>query len=286
MLADTAMEPTAPMKLRSPKALLLDLDDTILDDTGNVEACWDTALESCAPELGDLDTRALRATIRSTSRWYWSDPERHRIGRLNLAVARREVVRLALLDHGRDDAGLASAIGDVYSREREAGIQLFPEAVETVRWCRQAGYRLALLTNGSAAAQRAKLSRFRLDDLLFDAILVEGELGFGKPDPRVYRLALQALDTDPVDTWMIGDNLEWDVLQPQRMGITGIWINGRGEQLPASIERHPACVIRSLSDVRQLLAAWPRHIRTLEGPLDQKDAGTTSTRDHHDDARQ
>ena len=52
--------------------------------------------------------------------------------------------------------------------------------------------RLALVTNGAASLQRQKIARFELEPL-FDLILVEGELGFGKPDERIYRLALNEL---------------------------------------------------------------------------------------------
>ena len=99
-----------------------------------------------------------------------------------------------------------------------------PDAIETVRWLRNRGLRLALLTNGAGAAQRAKIARFGLTDL-FDAILVEGEVGAGKPDERVYRRALELVGTNPPETWMIGDNLEWDVAAPQRLGMRGIWID-------------------------------------------------------------
>ena len=55
-----------------------------------------------------------------------------------------------------------------------------PDAIDTVRWLRESGRRLALLTNGAAVAQRRKIARFELADL-FDAILVEGELGSESP---------------------------------------------------------------------------------------------------------
>ena len=92
-----------------------------------------------------------------------------------------------------------------------------PDAIETVRWLRESGRRLALLTNGAAAAQRRKIARFEIADL-FDAILVEGELGFGKPDERVYLRALNALGVTPADAWMVGDNLDFDVAAPQKLG--------------------------------------------------------------------
>jgi putative hydrolase of the HAD superfamily len=82
------------------------------------------------------------------------------------------------------------------------------------------------VTNGAAGAQRAKVERFALSDR-FDHIQIEGEHGFGKPDERAYLHAMQALGVTASETWMIGDNLEWQVVAPQRLGIYAIWINVR-----------------------------------------------------------
>jgi FMN phosphatase YigB (HAD superfamily) len=63
-----------------PRAILLDLDDTILDDSTNVDMCWREACAAGADELGHLDLQVVQEAIRKTSRWYWSDPDRHREG--------------------------------------------------------------------------------------------------------------------------------------------------------------------------------------------------------------
>ncbi|MGA9348435.1 MAG: HAD-IA family hydrolase [Anaerolineae bacterium] len=47
--------------------------------------------------------------------------------------------------------------------------------------------------------------------------MIKGEFGVGKPDDRVYLHALDQLNVKPEETWMVGDNLEWDVRAPQRM---------------------------------------------------------------------
>ena len=236
-----------------PRAVLLDLDDTILDDSTGVGDCWREACEDHAHHLTPLEPRALVEIIRRISKWYWGDPNRHRIGRLDLDAARREVVRLALVEAGLEDDALSSGIGDAYSHRREVGMQAFPNAIDTVRWLRASGCRLALLTNGAGPAQRKKIARFGLAEL-FDTILVEGELGFGKPDERVYRRALNDLRVHASDAWMIGDNLEWDVAAPQKLGVYGVWIDASGRGLPATGATTPDCVVRSLSEVREILS--------------------------------
>jgi putative hydrolase of the HAD superfamily len=232
-----------------PAGFLLDLDDTILDDSSNIDRCWRDACAANAGELGGLDLSLVLRTIRNTSRWYWDDPDRHRDGRLELDAARREVVRLALLELGVKNTMLAARIGDAYGHHRDAGMEPLPDAIDTVRWLKASGCALALLTNGAGPAQRKKIARFGLAEF-FDTILVEGEIGFGKPDQRVYQLALSRLDLTAQDAWMAGDNLEWDVAAPQRLGLFSIWIDRQGRGLPPLSRVRPDRVVRALSELR------------------------------------
>jgi putative hydrolase of the HAD superfamily len=231
-----------------PKAIFLDLDDTILNDSGPVDACW---LDACAigsAECG-VAKNVLFGAIKSTGEWFWSDPERHRLGRLDLETARTEVVRLALKGLEIDSDGLAAMIGRAYHDRREERLEIFPDALKTLQWFRDQGCRLALLTNGNGIPQRRKIDTFGLAPL-FDSILIEGEVGFGKPDPRIYRLALERLGVSPADVWTIGDNLEWDVVQPQKLGIFAIWINPSEPDASDLGSARPDRIIRTLSDLR------------------------------------
>ena len=239
-----------------PRAILLDLDDTILDDSSNIDQCWLDACRAHAGSLEGVDVAAVFGAIKSTSRWYWGDADRHREGRLELDAARREVVRLALRELGIEDQSLAAGIGDAYSHHRDAGMEPLPDAIDTVRWLKGSGCALALLTNGAGPAQRKKIVRFGLADL-FDAILVEGELGFGKPDARVYELALSRLGVAAADAWMVGDNLEWDVKAPQKLGMVGVWVDRFGRGLSDAAGIRPDRIIRSLSELRSGHAAVP-----------------------------
>jgi putative hydrolase of the HAD superfamily len=152
---------------------------------------------------------------------------------------------------GITDPTLAAGIGDEYSDQRDLGMKPLPAAIDTVRWLRASSRRLALLTNGAGAAQRQKIERFGLTDL-FDAILVEGEVGVGKPEELIYRQALSELGVRSSDAWMVGDNLEWDVAAPQKLGIAGVWIDLHGHGVPETSSVKPDYIVRALSDLRAL----------------------------------
>jgi len=230
-----------------PRAVFLDLDDTILDDSGDSHLCW---AEACAAHRhGALEPSEVHEAIQRVRAWYWSHPGRHREGRLKLNDARREVVAKALADLGVDDPAVATGIASTYSELRRQKIRPFDGAVETVRWLRTLPLRLALITNGSALDQREKIERFELAHL-FDLVLIEGELGFGKPDPRVYRHALETLGVAAAEAWMVGDNLEWEVLVPKQLGLTSVWVDRHARGLPRGFDPAPDHIVHRLSELR------------------------------------
>lgn len=211
--------------MRRPQVILLDLDDTILDDSGGAEPAWRAVCAEAAAELGGTDPDVLFAAVDEVRTWFWDDPERHRTGRADLHAASRSIIEEALRRTGADAGdGLADRLAGRYRTLRDESIAPLPGALQTLDDLRNAGVRLGLITNGAADVQRAKIERFDLARH-FDYIGIEGERGFGKPDPRAYRAALDALGCRPEDAWMAGDRLDWDVLAPMGAGIAGVWVN-------------------------------------------------------------
>jgi len=105
------------MNLCLPKAMLIDLDDTILDDSSNVNSAWE---EAC--KLADLPQQPLLSTVHEVRDWYWSDAARHREGRADLRAASARIVDIALERLGHRQDGLARRISDRYRDLREEGI--------------------------------------------------------------------------------------------------------------------------------------------------------------------
>ena len=89
---------SAPSRLRirtRPRAVLVDLDDTIVDGS----AVW-TAGRTPARLPARVDPQAVLAEILKLRDWFWSDPERHRVGRLDLGAARQQIAKMALATSG------------------------------------------------------------------------------------------------------------------------------------------------------------------------------------------
>ena len=239
------------MAVRLPRAMLIDMDDTILSAYGRPEIAWNHVASEFAEELAPLPPREVAAEILTFARKFWSSAEP--VWRLKLDEARRLTVQggfdaLAAAGHAPLPADLAIRIADRFTVYREEQMFVFPGAHDAIDELKARGVKLALVTNGAAETQRAKVERFAFTHR-FDHIQIEGEHGFGKPDERAYLHAMQALGVTAPDTWMIGDNLEWEIVAPQRLGIYAIWMDVHGEGLPPGSTVKPDRIIRSLSEL-------------------------------------
>lgn len=230
------------------QALLVDLDDTVINYGGSAAPSWRAVCAWAMDEVPEVDADVLFAAIDRVREWYWSDPERHREGRADLRAASRRIVQQALVEVGHDRPGLAQAMAERYRDLRDQSIHLIPGAVEALERLRARGVGLGLVTNGTGPDQRAKIERFDLGRH-FNHILIEGEFGCGKPDTRVYHAAMDALRSHPAETWFVGDNLEWDVAAPQRLGLSVIWVDVARAGLPSGAAVQPHSIIHSLAEL-------------------------------------
>jgi epoxide hydrolase-like predicted phosphatase len=101
-------------------------------------------------------------------------------------------------------------------RDYFSGDRLNYRLVALIRDLREKGYRMALLSNESLQLEN-RLHEHGIYDL-FDPILISAQMGIMKPDPTVYRVALQTLGVAPYETVFIDDSLV-NVRGAQPLGI-------------------------------------------------------------------
>ena len=239
--------------MKLPTAILFDLDDTLLIAFGPSQSQWQRTIAVFADRLGPIEAHAVAAAIATASADLWADPGRHKYWRHRIGEARRAIVANAFADlaangHSVPAKAVGDAMADAYQALHDEELAMFPDAHDTLDRLKELGVRLALITNGAAEPQRAKVVRFALEHR-FDHIQIEGEHGFGKPEERAYTHAMEVLGVRPHETWMVGDNLEWEVVGPQRLGIHAIWHDGYGVGLPPGCEIVPDRIIRRLSEL-------------------------------------
>lgn len=229
------------------KALLVDLDDTLLDYSGGVDECWSAACEAVAGRAG-VDRAALIDAVRTSRRWFWDDPGRHRTERVDMLGAWRKIVEHGLEQLGAPNVPAAAAAAEDFAARRWAVMRLFPGVADALGRLRATGVTMALVTNGDKSQQRRKIERYDLARY-FDAILIEGEFGAGKPEEIVYRHVLERLGVPAREAWMVGDHIEWDVAAPQRLGLRGVWVDREGTGLAAAGDVRPHRIIREFPEI-------------------------------------
>jgi putative hydrolase of the HAD superfamily len=230
-----------------PSNLIIDLDDTIVDFSAPGSETWAEIIPVFAARIGISPDR-LRDAVMANSTRYWSDPVRHREGRLAQRQARRTYLRDAFRELGLPETDIADDMADTFSREREERVRPFVGALEALGAMRASGARMVMLTNGESALQRRKIERFSLAPL-FDAILIEQETGCGKPSEEAFHTALDALGAVPQDAWMIGDDPAFDIVPARTLGLRTAWI--RGDEDP---EAQPGTdlTVRSLAELVEI----------------------------------
>jgi putative hydrolase of the HAD superfamily len=111
-------------------------------------------------------------------------------------------------------------------------------------------YQLGVITNGPSDAQRRKLRQAHLDRFFdMDNIIVSGDYGYHKPDPRLFLEACRRLEVRPQDSVYVGDIFGNDILGAHRAGMHPVWIWNWG-QINLGVD---VPVIRKISDILEIL---------------------------------
>ena len=111
------------------------------------------------------------------------------------------MTQASLIDRGPIRAVLFDLDDTLLDEERE----LDARTETLLRDLRDAGVPVGVVTNGPTAGQWDKLRRTGVADLV-DAAVVSQEFGVNKPDPSIFRRALELIGAEPSETIFVGDN--------------------------------------------------------------------------------
>lgn len=239
--------------MQRPTAILFDLDDTIIKFDAVTEPAWKKCLADFIRQHAiPHSLEELYAELEDVTQLYWGDPEQHRRGRANIKQARRDVAALLLNRFHISNSQWSEELADHYTAYHHELVTLFPNSISVLDTLKEKGIRMALVTNGTSLEQRGKIKRFALEGY-FEFALIEEEIGFGKPDPRVFELALQKLNLPAEQVWMVGDNISWEIAPPQTLGIRTVWHDYRNHGLPEDCGCTPDYCIHDIAELLTIL---------------------------------
>jgi HAD superfamily hydrolase (TIGR01549 family) len=226
--------------------VLFDLDDTLFDHRG---ASRSALAEVHRRHAGDSDFHAFE---RHHARILEELHLEVLAGTRDLDDARRERFRRVFEAIG---VPLTSADADAVAAAYRAGYvpswRAVEGAVDLVAAIREHS-RVGIISNNLIEETREKLVFCRLASLV-DVVVVSGDEGISKPDPRIFRMALERLEATPPETVMIGDSWAADIVGAAGAGIRAVWYNPARKPMPPV----PGGVseIHALLPVEQVLAA-------------------------------
>ena len=147
----------------------------------------------------------------------------------------------ALSFYGLERPAWRTDLETLYPQTKEILEQLGPE------------YKLGIIANQLPGLEK-RLKDFGILDY-FDAIFSSADLGLAKPDPAIFRLALQKTNCLPHQAIMIGDRLDNDIVPAKRIGMKTIWIKQGFSRLSQvkNLEERADWTVKKLIDVLPIL---------------------------------
>ena len=153
-----------------------------------------------------------------------------------------------MTEFGHTDDGFASQAADRYRSDRYRGLELFPDALYAIEAVKRVAA-VGIITNGPTGIQQPKLDLLAIEPH-FAFVLISESVGFWKPDPRIFELALEQAEVEPHEAIYVGDSVIADVPGAHAAGLRAVWINRRAVEWTG--ERPPDLEVR---DLHELLAA-------------------------------
>ena len=156
-----------------------------------------------------------------------------------------DALDFALEDRGLQDAGFRQRLLDLY-----LNLACFPEVPGMLRQLKGAGFVTGILSNGAPAMLEAACQSAGISGLIDHLISVE-DVGIYKPDPRIYRLAMEKLVL-PAQAIAFHSSNGWDIHAGKRAGFYAVWINRSGQPVER-LPNPPDVTLRSLTEVPAIL---------------------------------
>ncbi len=243
------------------KAVIFDLDDTLVDARAAFEVAIDRAFRSIYPDISAENSARALHLWRTDAAGHYRAYTRGELG--------YEEQREMRLLHATAELGLrAPSAADVrrwmdeWATAFRAGWALFPDAIPTIEWVEERGYRMGVITNAHADMQVEKMELTGLAEHL-PLLVTLDTFGVGKPDPRVFLEAARQLGVEPGEALYIGDEFDVDAYAATQAGLHGAWLLRPGHAKGGMHEDDPYKAadagVHVLGSLAQLPALFLQH---------------------------
>lgn len=230
-------------------AVLLDLDDTLVDTRAAFAVAIETVTASALPHVAPGDRAAALAHWVADAGGHFRSYTRGEISFLTQRRRRAEDLHAAFGGPPLDDAAFQRWNQDYESAFRGAW-RLLPDAVELLEALEGRGLPFGVVTNAGRDHQLDKLAQVGLGGRVRTLVTVD-DLGVGKPDRRVFLEACRRLGSAPEATVYVGDELDVDARGARDAGLVGVWLDRWGRAATDPVD--DVVTVGSLAALRHLL---------------------------------
>ena len=229
------------------KHILFDLDRTLWDFQANSFQTFQEMFEHFELEKRcNVDFDGFYLKYKEINAVLW---DMYRQGTLSkeLLYVRRFSITLEYFGL-KDTADLSRRLGDFYVLEGPKKTALLPGAKELLDSLKRKGYPLYIVSNGFKEVQNLKVKTSGID-MFFDKVFLSEDIGYQKPNRKIFDEVLGQLEAQPCDCVMIGDDFAVDIVGAKNAGIDQVYFNHNG--VKASFE--PTYEVQGLMQIDALL---------------------------------
>ena len=120
------------------------------------------------------------------------------------------------------DGDLADRLEEYFRYRYPYQCRLSQDTLETLLSLRGSGQKLGLVTNGPTQWQTRKIECMGIASL-FDTILISEAEGIQKPDPHIFKRAVERCSSLASETMFVGDHPEIDIQGAKGAGLVPVW---------------------------------------------------------------
>lgn len=226
------------------KHLFFDLDHTLWDFDANAKATLNDLHHQLQLTSRGIDFELFFQSYLLHNERLW---EKYRKGLIKQAELRYKRMWLTLLDFKVADEVLAKELGTQFLNLLPTRTQLFPYTMEILKYLKDKGYVLHLITNGFDEVQHSKLNNSGLTQFFKEVITSECSNCL-KPQKEIFEYAFNRCGAFPEECIMIGDNIEADIQGAINAGIDQVHVNF--ERLSTPVK--PTYTVYSLKELETI----------------------------------
>ena len=223
------------MPFKNISACVFDAYGTLLDLNSAAQSCNDELGNKAGPLAELWRAKQLQYT------WLHSLMGKH----ADFRIVTESSLDFSMQTLGLDDAGLRARLLEFFET-----LTPYPEVKPMLEDFSKVGMKTAILSNGTPEMLKNATTSAGINGLL-DIILSVEEVGVYKPDPKVYQLAVDRLNTKPENVCFVSAN-GWDAAGAAAFGFQVAWIN-RGEQVPEQLPFKPLVELKDLSGLVEIV---------------------------------